>query len=100
MADEIIEDVMMRNTKLAVDLDAALKLLAVAAMRHPEERWAKTAHEQFPDLNSKVPCLGEFGPVPCCEFHAHTLKCGDPDDICAKCGETNEAHRELWKRLK
>jgi hypothetical protein len=99
MADEIIEDVMFRNTELAATLTDAVTLLAVAVRRHPNDGWAKRAKELVPDLESHVPCPGEFGFTSCCEYHQHGFSCGDPTDICATCGKTNDEHRMVWEKL-
>ncbi len=73
-----------------------VSLLAEAAYRHPDESWAKRAKELIPDLASRYtpPCPGKFDVPPRCDdYHAHSLICGDPKDVCMLCGKTNAEHR-------
>ncbi len=76
-----------------------LKLLAVAAWRHPNDGWARRAKEIIPNLESYLPCPGEFRFTSCCEFHQHKLECGNPTDVCTLCRKTNAEHRTAWAAL-
>lgn len=73
------------------------ELLAQAAYEHPGEVWAVRAQELICDwaVNNPLLCPGYFNnPPQCDDMHAHGLKCGNPSDVCKRCGKTNADHRK------